>query len=216
MKRNPIIHYNAPTETELRQFRGNCVTTPTQLYERWRAGDEEAARQLFALYSQQLCNLAQSHISDRLARRIDGEDVVQSVFRTFFRRSAESKFNVNSAVDIWRLLVKITILKARTEARHHTAAKRDIAAESPDTAPDWMLESMGSEPTPADAVELVDLIETAMRGLPPTHHQVLALRLAGCSSTEIASELKISRQTVYRILSILCDRIQQSLGPPER
>jgi RNA polymerase sigma-70 factor (ECF subfamily) len=179
----------------------------TEIYQRWRSGDERAAQQLFALYARRLSGLAQANISQRLARRIDGEDVVQSVFRTFFRRGAVGEFSINSEVDIWRLLVKITVRKTRTQARRHTSERRDIAAESPATAPDWLLEAMDQDPNPADAAEIVDLMQAILRGLPETHGQILAMRLAGYSRTDIATELGLSRQTVWRVLSLLQDRV---------
>ncbi len=191
------------------------ATSATELYQRWRAGDERAALELFELYARRLSALAQSQISARLARRIDGEDVVQSVFRTFFRRGERDEFRIESGVDLWRLLVKITIAKARTQAGRHTSEKRDIASElasqdAKDT-PDWLLEAMDRDPGPEQAVETVDLIEAVLRGLPETHGQILGMRLAGHGSSDIAKELRLSRQTVYRVLAILQERMTLSV-----
>ena len=55
-------------------------------------GDPEAARAVFDRYSARLVRLADQHLSRKLAGRVDGEDVVQSVFRTFFRRGNEGEF----------------------------------------------------------------------------------------------------------------------------
>src|SRR5579884_576430 len=57
------------------------------LLDLWRAGSEEAARQLFERYTDRLIALARGHIDQRLARRVDPEDITQSAFRTFFRRA---------------------------------------------------------------------------------------------------------------------------------
>jgi hypothetical protein len=59
-----------------------------------------------------------------MAGRLDGEDVVQAVCRTFFRRSAAGEFRIDSSAQLRRLLVKITVLKARAWSRQHTAARR--------------------------------------------------------------------------------------------
>ncbi len=64
------------------------------LLERCRAGDPEAAHQLFAAYARRLTGVADQHLSRKLAGREDGEDVVQSVFRTFFRRAAAGEFRI--------------------------------------------------------------------------------------------------------------------------
>ena len=62
--------------------------------QRWRSGDAQAAEQLFTRYARRLTGLAEQHLSRKLAGRLDGEDVVQSVFRTFFRRSAAGEFRI--------------------------------------------------------------------------------------------------------------------------
>src|SRR6516162_16394 len=103
----------------------------SDLVERLRDGDPQAAEEIFARYAQRLTALAEQHLSRKLAARLDGQDVVQSVFRTFFRRSAAGEFRIDSSDELWRLLVQITLQKARAKARHHTAAVRDVTAEAP-------------------------------------------------------------------------------------
>ena len=122
----------------------------TELLHRWLAGDAEAAGQLFQRYSAKLTGLASKHLSDRLARRSDSEDVIQSVFRTFFGRSSRGEFTINSSGELWRLLVTITLAKVRDLARRHTAAKRDIRMEV-GGGTDWMLKAFAGEPGPLEA-----------------------------------------------------------------
>src|SRR5262245_5479571 len=62
---------------------------------RWGAGDTRAAEQLFDRYARRLTHVAEQHLSRKLAAREGGEDVVQSVFRTFFRRSARGQFRLD-------------------------------------------------------------------------------------------------------------------------
>src|SRR5947209_331345 len=56
------------------------------LIDLWRQGDEDAARKIVDRYIDRLLVLARRRISQRLAPRVDAEDIVQSVFRTFFGR----------------------------------------------------------------------------------------------------------------------------------
>lgn len=178
----------------------------TDLLHRWLAGDAEAAGGLFQLYSAKLTGLASNHLSDRLARRADSEDVIQSVFRTFFDRSSRGEFTINSSGELWRLLVTITLAKVRDLARRHTAAKRDVRAEV-GGGTDWMLEAVSRDPGPLEAAALVDQIETILAGLPDAYAAILALALEGHSRTEIASKMNVSRQTVYRVLTLLKERL---------
>src|SRR5262245_34433015 len=74
-----------------------------------RDEDAQVVALLFERYARRLAHLAEQHLSRKLAGRLDGEDVVQSVFRTFFRRSALGEFRIDSSDQIWRLLVKMTV-----------------------------------------------------------------------------------------------------------
>src|SRR5687767_3959142 len=92
-------------------------------------GAGEAAEELFVRYSERLTRLAEQHLSRRLAARVDGEDVVQSAFRTFYRRAAGGQLKIDNAAEIWRLLVRITLCKVAAAARRHTAGVRDTGAQ---------------------------------------------------------------------------------------
>ena len=173
---------------------------------RLREGDPWVADALFALYAWRLTQLAERNLSDKLAGRLDGEDVVQSVFRTFFRRGAAGEFQIDSSAQLWRLLVTITLRKVAAQGRYHTTQARDVAAEAGGDA--WLAAAVAREPGPEEAVVLVDEIETLLRGLPPVFCQVLELRLQGCGPTEVARRLGVSRMTVQRALSLLQQRLE--------
>jgi RNA polymerase sigma factor (sigma-70 family) len=182
------------------------------LVERWRRGDADAAAELFARYSDRLTRVAEDHLSRRVAAREGGDDIVQSVFRTFFRRCAEGQFRIDGANALWRLLVKITLLKARAKQRRHLAARRDVRAETPGGGEEWLAEVAEREPGPVEAAVLVDEIESLLHGLPPEFGQILELSLQDHSRTEAAQLLGVSRQTVYRALNLLQQRLDRSLG----
>jgi RNA polymerase sigma-70 factor (ECF subfamily) len=181
------------------------------LLQQWQAGDARAAEALFERYARQLVPLAERHLSHKLAGRVDGEDVIQSVFRTFFRRSARGEFRIDGSAQIWRLLVKITVLKARAQGRRHRAARRDVAAEVAGGAAAGP-EAVAHDPGPEEAVILVDQIESLLEGLPALHCHVLDLRLQGVAVTEVAARLGVARQTVYRVLQVLQQRLREQAG----
>jgi RNA polymerase sigma-70 factor (ECF subfamily) len=187
-----------------------------ELLQRWQSGDQQAARQLFERYAQRLTRLAEQHLSRRLAGRLDGEDVVQSVFRTFFRNGAEGKFAIDGSAQLWQMLVKITVLKTREKARYHTADKRDAQAEQAGDAADWLARAVAHEPGPDEAAALVDQIDALLRGLPELHARVLERRLQGNHVTEVAAQLGVSRQTVHRVLNLLQARLAESLSAAPR
>ena len=70
--------------------------TNMDLVARVRANDEAAANKVFHQYAEQLARMAECHLSRQTVRRVDGDDVVQSVFRTFFARVERGEFQINS------------------------------------------------------------------------------------------------------------------------
>jgi RNA polymerase sigma factor (sigma-70 family) len=179
---------------------------------RSNAADPHAAELLFAHYASRLTQIAEQHLSRRIAAREGGEDVVQSLFRTFFRRSAEGQFQIDGSAQLWRLLVRITLQKARTRARHHSAKKRSAAAEVRPEDDCWVAEALGREPDPAAAAELVDLMEAILQGVPPLYCRVLELHLQGMDVAAVARELKITRTTAYRALDLFKRRLVECGG----
>lgn len=49
--------------------------------------DQDAAIGIFLRYSERLLKSAERSMSSSLSSRVDPDDIVQSVFRTFFRRA---------------------------------------------------------------------------------------------------------------------------------
>lgn len=90
-----------------------------QLLVRWKAGDEAAAEEIFSRYLHRLAGLARNRLSDKMQRRIDPEDVVQSAYRSFFRQAKEDRYELKRSGDLWRLLAAITINKTMGQIEYH-------------------------------------------------------------------------------------------------
>jgi RNA polymerase sigma-70 factor (ECF subfamily) len=182
-------------------------TDAADLIRRLRAGDPAATCRVYDAYARRLVELADARLGPRLAGRLDGEDVVQSVFRTFFRRAGAGEFHLDDPGALWALLIRITVNKVRQAARYHTAgvrnATREARAASPDA--DLLADALVRGPGPAEAAHFADLLGRLAAAHSPLHGRVLELRLAGCGPSEIADELKVTRQTVHRHLTRMGD-----------
>ncbi len=178
------------------------------LVERFRRGDADAARLLFEQYARRLVALAERHLSERFAGRLDGEDVVQSAFRSFFQRTADGRLRIDGSSQLWQLLVRITLTKVNERVRYHDAGKRKAAAESPEGEA-WLAAALTREPGPAELATLADEVEALLAGLPSLYAQILGRRLENQLPTEIAQELAVSRQIVYRALEVLRRRMKK-------
>jgi RNA polymerase sigma-70 factor (ECF subfamily) len=172
------------------------------LLDRWRAGDEAAARQLFDLYVERLMALARRRISQRLNSRVDPEDVVQSVFRTFFGHLKEGHFQIQDQDDLSKLLVRITVHKTLRQIAFHKAAKRDPNHETGqgDEPQERLLELLDREPTPDSAVEFLDQLDHFLGHLRPLDREILRLRMEGYKDVEIAELLGISDRKIRRLM----------------
>ena len=172
-----------------------------ELIERWRSGEETAAEELHRRYAQRLLALAEKQIGNRLGRRVGADDIVQSVFQTFFRRTADGEYSIDHADALWRLLVRITLNKIRKQGAHHGAAKRDVATEVHGDDSRCNPMSAACAPDDQDGYLLLDELQTLMSGLPPPEPEILRLKLEGYSTSEIAGQLRCSRWTVRRVLN---------------
>jgi RNA polymerase sigma-70 factor (ECF subfamily) len=173
-----------------------------ELVARWRAGDPDAARQLFDRYVDQLVTVARRRIGARLASRVDPEDVVQSVFRTVFARLKEGQFHIEEKDDLCKLLMRVTVHKALRQVELHTAGKRDPGQEAPqgELSRERLLEVLDHEPAPEAVVAFLDELEHLLGRLSAQHRQVMELRLQGHSNEEVSARLGVSNRKVRRIL----------------
>jgi RNA polymerase sigma-70 factor (ECF subfamily) len=192
-----------------------------ELVGRWQAGDQEAAAELFRRYTARLVTLARSRLSGKLNRRVDPEDVVQSAYRSFFVGVRAGEYRLGVEAELWGLLATITLYKLRRQVARHQAKKRNPACEQagdehmPFGVPD---EILARDPSPLEALALVDQLEQVMRELSPLERQVLELRLKGHNLSEIASRLKRGLRTVCRAIDSIKQRLrdQQQAGDAGR
>jgi RNA polymerase sigma-70 factor (ECF subfamily) len=169
----------------------------------WRANDQDAARQLVDRYLDRLVALAKKRLSQKLAGRVDPEDIVQSVFRTFFYRAQQGKFEIKDQDDLCKLLMRITVHKVLKQVEHHTAGKRDAHLETAqgDRSVDRLHELLSREPTPEAEVLFLDQLEHLLNQLRPKERKILEMRMQGYSNEEIMKELSIDHdRTIRRVI----------------
>ena len=178
------------------------LTESVLLLERFQAGEEAAATEIFERFAQRLAALVQSRLSKKLARRLDAEDVVMSAYRSFFVRARSGHFSLDEPGDLWRLLAQITLNKLYRSAEWHNAARRTPAREQA-----GLLElgnrAADAESSPELAVVVADQLEFLMSQLPPATCRVLELRLQGHDVDEIAAMIGRSPRTIRRQLEAI-------------
>jgi RNA polymerase sigma-70 factor (ECF subfamily) len=172
---------------------------------RLRAGDQEAATAVFSRFSRRLIGLARRHLDGRLRDKLDPEDVMQSVFRSFFAAQAEKEFDLENWDNLWSLLVVITLRKCGHKIAYFCAARRDVQREQMPPAVDESIaewEAIAQDPTPSHAMMLADAVELIMNRLEsPRERQILELSLQGCTPVEISARVGRTERTVQRVLA---------------
>src|SRR4051794_13284001 len=165
------------------------------LLRRVQRGQADASTALFLRYAKRLHAIATSQSSEELARRVDPEDIVQSVFRTFFRRASQGHYAVPDGEEIWKLLLVIALNKVRATGAFHRAAKRDVRRTAGGPAFDRAVESRPGRDGPAlETLRMV--IEELLEGLPEAHRRIIELRIEGHEVNDIAGAVRRSKRSV--------------------
>ena len=183
--------------------------TDQSLLRRYRSGEQEAATRIYLRYAQRLYGLATAKTNPDLQTRIDPEDIVQSVFRTFFRRARDGHYQVPDGDELWKLFLVIGLNKIRDAAAFHRADKRAIDKTTELTADAKQVSSAG-ESVAETTLRLV--IEELLEQLPENQREIIRLRLDGAQVTDIADRTQRSLRTVERTLQKFRELLHQQIG----
>ena len=177
------------------------------LIDLWRKGDQDAARQIVDRYFGRLLVLARRRISQRLASRVDPEDIVQSVFRTFFVRLKDGQFVFHEEDDLCKLLMRITLHKTLRQVAFHKAAKRDpnLETNQEEQGREQLLALLDREPSAEATVAFLDQLEHFLVQLDPKTRRILEMRVQGYSNDEIAKELNVYDRKIRRAVERVRD-----------
>ncbi len=181
-----------------------------QLLEQDRTGQMEASTRLYLKYADRLLGMTSRKSSSEVTRQVDPEDIVQSVFRTFFRRVDEGHYDVPESEDIWKLLLVITLNKIRTVVAYSRAAKRDGRRTESDLGFDFEQAKVDDR----DEIALASLkmvIDEILSELIEVNREIVKLRIEGYEIDEIACQVQRSKRTVERVLQEFRTRLAKMI-----
>jgi RNA polymerase sigma-70 factor (ECF subfamily) len=180
------------------------------LLRRLRGGNEDAAMQIYLRYAHRLRALARDNCPADLAPRFDPEDIVQSVFRSFFQAAGRGIYDVPDGEELWKLFLVIALNKIRDKGAFHHAPKRDVRLTRGGDALDHALDARGQYDESA-YVFLQLVVEETMAPLPGPYRQMIELRIEGYEVAEIARKVGRSKRTVERALQEFRTRLRSAL-----
>jgi RNA polymerase sigma-70 factor (ECF subfamily) len=173
---------------------------------RFRHGDEDAATQLYRRYAPRLHLLLQRQCSTGLTRRVDADDIVQSVFCAFFEQARKGLYDIPDGEDLWQLMMVIALNKLRTKRSFHHAARRDVRR----TASDDHLESQ-SEQNDVNGTLLRLAFNEALERMTEQERRMVELLIEGHEVAEIAAAVDRSKRTVERNLQTVRQKLSRFL-----
>ncbi len=182
-------------------------TSDGSLLRRFQGGQHDASTELYLRYAERLHALVVRQSSKDLARRVDAEEIVQSVFRTFFRRAAHGHYTVPDGEEMWKLLLVIALNKVRAAGAYHRAAKRDVRQTVAGEAFDHAMEAQQGRDEGALAV-LKMVVEELLEGMPAANRRMIELRIEGYEVAEITERVQRSKRTVERVLQGFRNRLE--------
>ncbi len=149
-------------------------------------------------------------MSSRLAKRTDPEDIVMSVYGSFFREAAQGRYSLQRIGDLWRLLAGITRHKTLRNIRHSSAGRRSIKSETRlDLVDEAVIARGHGDDDPQVCAAYYDELTLIRSKLDPRTRRVLELRLQGVELVEIARETGQSERSVGRALARIRERVSE-------
>lgn len=195
-------------DAEFAELSQDTLKSDHDLLEAFRSGQMDASTRLYMKYADRLIGMTARKSSSELAAKVDPEDIVQSVFRTFFRRVEKGQYDVPEGEDIWKLLLVITLNKIRAVVAFNRAAKRDMRR----TRSDAMVEEAVAKADDKDEIALATLrivIDELLSDQLEVNQKIIRQRIEGYDILEIAQNVNRSKRTVERVLQEFRARLSQ-------
>jgi RNA polymerase sigma-70 factor (ECF subfamily) len=184
------------------------VPSDHSLLRRFRRGSQDAATELYLRYAHRIRALVRAHCSAALARRLDADDIVQSVFRRFFCRVSQGDYDVPPGEELWGLFLVIALNKIRAEEAYHRAGKRDVRVtveEPPEDIP-------GPHGNDEEAFAVLQMtIDEALGRMPELLRTMVEMRIQGHEVADIATATGRSKRTIERSLQEIRNKLRELL-----
>ncbi len=180
-----------------------------------KSGDSTAANRIWQHYFDRLVRSVRGRLAGHNKAVSDEEDIVLSVFDSFYAAAEQGHFpDLSDRDDLWRLLLRMSARKVIDKRRHDRRQRRggDVEIHSLDGDEKTIIEAIGQEPSPEMVLTMQESMEQFFSHLGVGHLRDLAVaKLEGYSNTELARQFACSERTIERRLHLIREKCQQEL-----
>ena len=180
-----------------------------------KEGDSVAANRIWQHYFDRLIRSVRNRLKGQDRRVSDEEDIVLSVFDSFYAAAERGRFpDLSDRDDLWRLLLRMSARKVIDKRRHDRRHRRggDKKILSLGGEDETVIKAIGNEPSPEMVLMTQESVEHFFSHLGVGHLQDLAVaKLEGYSNAELARRLGCSERTIERRLHLIREKCQQEL-----
>ena len=177
--------------------------------------DERSSAQvtIHRRYVYQLIRLASTKISKRFNGKIEAEDIVQSVFQSFFARHKQGKVSPQTWNELWGLLATMTIRRCCRRSNEFQSDKRNVAREKSllkrSVGSTCIIDTADRQPTPQEQLMFDEILDRLLDPLTELQKEIVALKLSGHSKVEISRKVGRTERTVHRAFDRIRLRLQE-------
>lgn len=186
-----------------------------------KTGDSDAAHQLWQHYYAKLVRAARTKLRNVHGGIADEEDIVVSVFESFYRAAEKGRFpDLNDRGDLWKLLLRMASRKIidqkRRTGRQRRGGDQVILGLTPQDS-EQVIEVIGNEPSPDMVAMMTESFEKLLHHLGDGSLREIAVgKMEGYSNSELAQLHDCSERTIERRLRLIREKCQQELLEDEQ
>ncbi len=186
-----------------------------------KVGDSAAATCIWQHYFDRLVRSVRARLYGQNRAVSDEEDIVLSVFDSFYNAAENGRFpDLSDRDDLWRLLLRMAARKVVDKRRHDLRQRRggNVRLHSLDHAGDdeKVIEAIGAEPSPEMLLKIQESMEQLFSHLGVGQLRDLAgAKLEGYTNAELAQRFDCSERTIERRLNLIREKCQQELVDPD-
>jgi len=178
-------------------------------------GDSAAANRIWQHYFDRLVRSVRRGLKGQNRVVSDEEDIVLSVFDSFYAAVEKGRFpDLAARDDLWRLLLRMSARKVIDKRRRDRRQRRggDVEIRSFGGDDETVIEAIGDEPSPEMVLMMQESVEAFFSHLGVGQLQDLAVaKLEGNSNAELARRFGCSERTIERRLHLIREKCRQEL-----